>query len=252
MNNLFEMMMQAQNGNAVDTLGKQFGLSQAQTEQALELMMPAFSNGLKRNTSEPMALMNFMSALSSGRHQQYHDDPTSAFRDEAMGEGNAILGHLFGSKDTSRAVADQVAFASGIGPSILKKMLPVVASMIMGGLFKGTQGRASRGGGGMMDELLGTFMENMLGGNMGRAQQTQRTQRQQNPMGDNPFGNMLEDFLGGGMSAQPRASREQYRAPERGEDIFGEMFETGRKVQDDYRKNVDNIFDQYLDGMKRR
>ncbi|MEP3628409.1 MAG: DUF937 domain-containing protein [Hyphomicrobiales bacterium] len=249
MNNLFEMMMQAQDGGAMDTLGKQFGLSQEQTEQALELMMPAFSNGLKRNTSDPMALMNFMSALSSGRHQQYHDDPASAFRDEAMGEGNAILGHLFGSKDTSRAVADQVALASGIGPSILKKMLPVVASMVMGGLFKGTQGRASQGGG-MMDELLGSFMENMMGGNMGRMQQTQR--RQQNPMGNNPFGNMLEDFLGGGMSAQPRASREQYRAPERGEDMFGEMFETGRKVQEDYRKNVDDIFSQYLDGMKRR
>lgn len=67
MNNLFEMMMQAQDGSAMDTLGKQFGLSQEQTEQALELMMPAFSNGLKRNTSDPMALMNFMSALSSGR-----------------------------------------------------------------------------------------------------------------------------------------------------------------------------------------
>lgn len=249
MNNLFEMMMQAQNGTAIDTLGKQFGLSQAQTEQALELMMPAFSNGLKRNTSDPMALMNFMSALSSGRHQQYHDDPSAAFRSEAMGEGNAILGHLFGSKNTSRALADQMSLSSGIGSSILKQMLPVVASMIMGGLFKGTQGRASRSGGGMMDELLGSFMENMMGGGAGRAQQTQR--RQQNPMGDNPFGNMLEDFLGGGMSAQPRAPREQYRTPERGEDMFGEMFETGRKVQDDYRKNVDNIFDQYLDGMKR-
>ncbi|MEP1443762.1 MAG: DUF937 domain-containing protein [Hyphomicrobiales bacterium] len=247
MNNLFEMMMQAQNGGAVDTLGKQFGLSQAQTEQALELMMPAFSNGLKRNTSDPMALMNFMSALSSGRHQQYHDNPAQAFRSEAMGEGNAILGHLFGSKDTSRALADQMSLSSGIGSSILKQMLPVVASMIMGGLFKGTQGRASQSGGGVMDELLGSFMENMMGG--GRAQQTQRTQ---NPMGNNPFGNMLEDFLGGGMNAQPRATREQYRAPERGEDMFGEMFETGRKVQDDYRKNVDSIFDQYLDGMKRR
>ena len=191
-----------------------------------------------------------MSALSSGRHQQYHDDPTQAFRSEAMGEGNAILGHLFGSKETSRALADQMSLSSGIGSSILKQMLPVVASMIMGGLFKGTQSRTSQRGGGVMDELLGTFMENMMGG--GRMQQPQRTQRTQNPMGNNPFGNMLEDFLGGSMGAQPRASREQYRAPERGEDMFGEMFETGRKVQDEYRRNVDSIFDQYLDGMKRR
>lgn len=250
MNNLFDIMMQAQNGGAVDTLGRQFGLSKEQTEQALELMMPAFSNGLKRNTADPMALMNFMSALSSGRHQSYHDDPTTAFRDEAIGEGNAILGHLFGSKDTSRAVADQVAFTSGIGPSILKQMLPVVANMIMGGLFKGSQGRASHGG--VMDELLGTFMENMMGGSMGGMQHRQRTQSpQRNPMTDNPFGKMMEDFLGGTLGAQPRASREQYKPPERGEDIFGEMFESGRKVQEDYRRNVDDIFSKYLDGMRR-
>ena len=53
-----------------------------------------------------------------------------------MAEGNGILGHLFGSKDLSRAVASQAAQATGIGQQVLQQMLPVIASMIMGGLFK--------------------------------------------------------------------------------------------------------------------
>ncbi|MEO1066632.1 MAG: DUF937 domain-containing protein [Pseudomonadota bacterium] len=267
MTNLFDMMMQAQNGNASDTLARQFGLSVEQTEKVMELMMPAFSNGLKRNTADPMALMNFMSALSTGQHQKYHDDPSEAFRDDAINEGNAILGHLFGSKETSRAVAEQVALTSGIGPTILKKMLPVIASMIMGGLFKGglggLGGGASTGGmrSGAGGDLLGTLLESFMNGGvqgMGRGHSgagRQTSGSSSGPSGmspmDNPFGKMMEDFLGGAMGRQPSAPRNEYRTPERGEDIFGDMFETGRQVQDQYKRNIDSIFDQYLDGMRR-
>lgn len=241
MKNLFDMMMEAQNGNAVNSLSKQFGLTREQTEQALELMMPAFSNGLKRNTADPMQLMNFMGNLSSGRHEQYHNDAAAAFRDDAINDGNEILAQLFGSKDTSRAVADQVAFASGIGPTILKQMLPVVASMLMGGLFKNSvgSGRAAN----PMGDLLGGIMENMMRGGMDNF-----TGGSQSRQAENPFGKMMEDFLGG----MGQTTRQTQRPPERGEDIFGEMFETGRRVQDEYQKNIDNIFDTFLDGMRKR
>ena len=59
-----------------------------------------------------------------------------------MAEGNGILGHLFGSKELSRAVAAQAAQATGIGQEMLKQMLPVIASMIMGGLFKQSTAQA--------------------------------------------------------------------------------------------------------------
>ena len=271
MNNLFDIMMQAQNGQAVDNISRQFGLSREQTERAIELMMPAFSQGLKRNTADPMGLMNFMTALASGQHAKYHTDPQEAFRTDAISEGNAILGHLFGSKDTSRAVADQVALASGIGPAILKQMLPVIASMIMGGLFKSSSSRADPfsggtvgpgGPGGIFGDVLGSIMESMMGGQpQGQPQAGgQGAQRTQNPMENNPFGKMFEDMMGnmmrGGMSqadgaATPDREPEAPASPPRGEDIFGEMFESGRKVQDQYKKNLDSIFDTYLDGMRK-
>ena len=36
------------------------------------------------------------------------------------------------------------------------------------------------------------------------------------------------------------------------DELFGKMFNTGRVVQDEYQKNVDNIFDQYLGGMNKK
>ena len=34
--------------------------------------------------------------------------------------------------------------------------------------------------------------------------------------------------------------------------VFGDMFEAGTKVQKDYQKNVDSIFDSYLKGMNKQ
>ena len=45
---LFDMMMQAQNGAAMDAISKQFNLAQEQATQAMAALMPAFSAGLKR------------------------------------------------------------------------------------------------------------------------------------------------------------------------------------------------------------
>jgi hypothetical protein len=92
------------------------------------------------------------------------------------------LGHILGSKDVSRQVARSAAARTGIGEDILKKMLPVVAAMVMGSLSKQTssQGRqaAAAGGGilGMLTPLLdanrdGSVADDvlgMLGGLFGR------------------------------------------------------------------------------------
>jgi hypothetical protein len=46
------------------------------------------------------------------------------------GVGNQILGHIFGSKDTSRDVAAQASQESGVDTSTLKKLLPIVAGAV--------------------------------------------------------------------------------------------------------------------------
>ncbi|MEP7130935.1 MAG: DUF937 domain-containing protein [Sphingomicrobium sp.] len=73
------------------------------------------------------------------------------------GVGNQILGQIFGSKDTSRDVATQASQQSGVDPSILKKLLPIVAGAVAMHYMthRGQKGSAPAGGG-ILGGLLGS------------------------------------------------------------------------------------------------
>ncbi|TIL87136.1 MAG: DUF937 domain-containing protein [Mesorhizobium sp.] len=246
MPSLFDILAQAQNGNGMQALAQQFGLSQQQAQSAVEALLPAFSQGLKRSTSDPYGLGAFMTAMASGQHAKYFEDAGRAFSPQGVDEGNGILGHLFGSKDLSRAVASQAAQASGVSQQILQQMLPVVASMMMGGLFKQTTNQMQAAGGfgggsnplgeiieqmmrqagggapapqqrqapqpGPMDNPFGKVLQDMFGG----AQQPQgQPQQAPNPYGDNPLGKVLQDMFGGGaQQPQPRQAPQQRETPQ--------------------------------------
>jgi hypothetical protein len=236
---LFDMIANAQNGNGIEALSRQFGLSQQQTQAALQALMPAFSQGLKRNASDPYGMADFMKAMASGQHARYFEDAARANSPEGVAEGNGILGHLFGSKDLSRAVTSQAAQMTGIGQNILAQMLPVIASMVMGGLFKQSTGQmpgagaGSGAGGGLLGQIMeqmmrggmggsvpnsqasapgggagaenpfGKILEGMFGGSTGQAGQQRTNRGGMGDMAGNPWGKILEDMLGGGQSAQP-------------------------------------------------
>lgn len=281
---LFDMMTNAQNGEAIEAMARRFGLTDEQARQAVEALMPAFSTGLKRNTQTPQDLAGFMQALASGGHAAYFDDMAKAVSPEGVADGNAILGHLFGSKEVSRAVSEQAAQASGIGQDILRQMLPVLAAMVMGGLFKQSTGQmgptsSQPSGGG----LFGQIMEQMMraqqqGFGAGRAAGPQA-------QGDNPFGPLIESMFGGASQAAPGSTQSPFDNPlgrmfreatgsgpspdtEEPEppadsmpsgrprnpydDLFGQMFDSGRQVQDGYQRGMESIFDTYLKGMNRR
>jgi hypothetical protein len=214
---LFDMLAQAQNGQGMELLAKQFNLSQQQAQQAVEALLPAFSQGLKRNTADPYGLGAFMSAMASGGYAKYFENAGSAFSAQGVSQGNDVLGQLFGSKDLSRAVAAQAAQATGIGQQVLQQMLPVIASMVMGGLFKQStnQMQAAAGAGGGNNPLAEIIEQMMkqggLGGMMGGGQPAPQPQAQQpanpfDPSGANPFGKVLQDMFGGA-GGQPQQTQ---------------------------------------------
>ncbi|RWF70995.1 MAG: DUF937 domain-containing protein [Mesorhizobium sp.] len=225
MPSLFDILAQAQNGNGMQALAQQFGLSQQQTQSAVEALLPAFSQGLKRNTSDPYGLGAFMTAMASGQHAKYFEDASRAFSPQGVDEGNGILGHLFGSKELSRAVASQAAQASGVSQQVLQQMLPAVASMVMGGLFKQTtdQMRAAGGFGGGSNPL-GEIIEQMMRQAGGGAQAPAPQQRHAPGPMDNPLGKVLQDMFGGGAQQQPQTQPQQAPSPY-GDNPLGKMLQ---------------------------
>lgn len=134
--NLIEMLMNSHGNAAVGELGSRFGLDESQTKAALQFLVPALSNGLQRNVASQGGVESLLGALSSGNHSQYLDNPQLLNDEEATQTGNGILGHLLGSKEASREVAANASAQTGIGSDILKQMLPLVATMVMGSLRK--------------------------------------------------------------------------------------------------------------------
>ncbi|MBZ9873718.1 DUF937 domain-containing protein [Mesorhizobium sp. BR1-1-9] len=230
MPSLFDMLAQAQNGSGMQALAQQYGLSMQQTQSAVEALLPAFSQGLRRNTADPYGLGAFMTAMASGQHAKYFEDATRAFSPQGVDEGNGILGHLFGSKDLSRAVAGQAAQATGISQQVLQQMLPALASMMMGGLFKQTTSQMQAGGfGGGGNNPLGEIIEQMMrqgGGVQAPAPQPRQAPQPQAPM-DNPLGKVLQDMFGGGTpqpQSQPQPPPDPYGDNPLGkvlQDMFG-------------------------------
>jgi hypothetical protein len=225
---LFDMLTNADNGKGIDLLARQFNINRQQAELAVEALLPAFSQGLKRNASDPYSLGAFMTALASGNHAKYFEDSSRAFSPDGVANGNDILGQLFGSKDLSRAVAAQAAQATGLGQDMLKQMLPAIAAMIMGGLFKQSTGQmqANQAGGFGGDNPLGQIIEEMMrqgggGGNFG-GQPRQQPQASPDPL-DNPFGKVLKDMFGGG-AQQPDAPQRR-PMPSGADNPFGRIFE---------------------------
>jgi len=135
-------------GDNLRKIGKQLGLDESDLGRVLEQVVPALGQGLKRNTQGAGGLDSLAGALSSGGHQRYLGDIDAVLSGAGISEGNGILGHIFGSKDVSRKVAGQAAAATGVKDDVIKQLLPMVATLVMGTLNRKTDSGAQLGTGG--------------------------------------------------------------------------------------------------------
>jgi hypothetical protein len=280
MTGLYDVFANAQNGEAIDRLARQFNLTPQQTEEAVAALLPALSRGLKQSTETPEGLAGLLGMMAQENALPgMYDDDREAFGEQGRRTGNDVLGMIFGSKDVSRAVADQAQRASGIGSSILKQMLPVVIGMILRGLLKGLGGGGAQGrqmpapqpgpGGGGLGDILGEI----LGGGRGA------------PGGGSPFpfpipdgrggqapsggglGDILKDILGGGMGGGGRTSdgtsardlkdlsdlsnKLPVAGGGLGEQVFGDLLEPGHDVDRRHANNIEQLLDSLLGGRGR-
>jgi hypothetical protein len=155
--NILESLLNSGDDGAVRQLGAQFGLPPDQTQSALAALLPALMAGVQNNTSREGGLDSLVAALTGGRHAQYVENPATLSDPSTTAEGNGILGHIFGSKDVSRQVAQRAAAQTGIDAGILKQMLPVIAALAMGAMARQTRSAGASGGG--LASMLGPMLD---------------------------------------------------------------------------------------------
>lgn len=139
--NLVEMILS--NPALVQGVAQSLGMDQGLAKAGVEALLPGLARGVQRGARQPGGLEGLLGALKNGAHQEYVENPASLGRPATRLDGNAILGHILGSKDVSRNMAGYASKNTGIGADLLKQMLPVLATVVMGQLSKQTGGGAS-------------------------------------------------------------------------------------------------------------
>jgi len=144
--NLLESLIGSDNEDVVSELAKQLGVGTSDARKAAEQLVPALGRAISNNASTDNGLDSLIKALDGGKHSDYLDNPSSLGQATTVQDGNSILGHLFGSKDVSRNIANHGATQSGLSSVLLKKALPILATLVMSSLSKKLLGRGKQSG----------------------------------------------------------------------------------------------------------
>ena len=188
-----DMDQMLQQTGAVEAISRELGVDSATARAGASALLPSILSGFKNPVAAEDAapaksafpalgglggLLGTIGGLGGG---SLLDNVTSTEPTE-VDKGNQILGQVFGSKDGSRAIAASASAQSGVEPSLLKKMLPILAMVAAGYLMK----QASKGEGG-----LGGALGGILGGQpAGRRDDTPAQTEQANS------GGILDDLIG--------------------------------------------------------
>ena len=268
---LFDLMMRAENGKAMEAFARQFNLAQDQAAKAVAALMPAFSEALKRQSANPFDFASLMQKAAGGNYQSYFEDLTRAFTPQGLADGQAALGQIFGSPDMAGAIAEQAAKLTGLGQDVLRQMMPAMADTMMGGLAKEMMGQASMGA--MADQWLETIglkpkkkdpltaqfeaqMQAMMDNPFTKAMQgwlkpEAKTEKAEtsDPFSFNPFMKSFQEMMAAAASgAKPGADAKPQAAPEAPEaytSFVNTLFDSGLEVQKSYQASLEAIFDQW-------
>lgn len=198
MSSLIEMItQQLTDDRRVSQLSGQLGADQATTKNALGTALPMLMGALARNSGDQNGAAALDRALD--KHDGGILDNLDGFLEAPdVNDGNGILRHMLGNKRGN--VETGVSKASGLDPSLVAKLLPMLAPVVLGALGKqkrqqnlNAEGLASMlgserqqieqsnpamgmlqglldqdGDGNVADDILGKVGKGLLGGLFGR------------------------------------------------------------------------------------
>jgi hypothetical protein len=174
----------------LQSVARELGVSPQQAQSGAAALLPAILGGFKKQAQAPAGMAGLgglLGQLGGGSllDNVLSPEPTNSSL------GNNVLGQIFGSKDVSRAVAANAATQTGLDPTLLKKLLPVLAMMAAGYMAK------QQGGGAAAAPASGGGLGGLLGGLLGGGRKSPTQQGGIAAMLDaNGDGNPLDDILG--------------------------------------------------------
>lgn len=156
MANLEEMLCK-KNTQTIEAIADAAGLRPEQAESVVREVLPRFTKGFRSNLLSPEQAQELYSNLEAHHYEDYVNTPEKLCEANVKKEGDSILGEIFKSKETSRHIAQRVAQKTGVDIQIVQRMLPYIATCIMGALSKEMKGGGAEQLWGHIEKFLGAY-----------------------------------------------------------------------------------------------
>jgi hypothetical protein len=174
----------------IQSIARELGVSESQAASGAAALLPAILGGFKKQAQAQPDGLESLAGMLGGLGGGGLLDAVLSPQPTNVAPGNDVLGQIFGSKDVSRTVAQNAAGKTGLDPTLLKKMLPVLAMLVAGYMAKQRRTPAAReAGSGGLGDLLG----GVLGGRTSSARGNERGLASMLDL--NGDGNPLDDIL---------------------------------------------------------
>ena len=146
-------------GGGVSALSERAGLEQLDIQKILSAGIPSMIAGMKANVETEEGEASLSRALTS--HSKDDTSDVAAFLTGAdIKDGEKILGHIFGAKQTD--AIENIARESGVAPEKSLNVLSMVAPLLLSQLGNQQQAQQSNSG-----FSLGNLLGGLLGGGLG-------------------------------------------------------------------------------------
>jgi hypothetical protein len=173
----------------VQDIANKIGADEGEVNTAIRTLVPALVGGLAENVhADSIDSSKLESDVAQQGASNLLDGGVNVDQVDAK-QGDQFVARIFGGND-SNAVASALASGGGGNSDLLKKLLPILAPIVLAYIGKQlTKGNApaepaaqSAGGGGGLGDILGSILAGAGGGGGG---------------GNNPLGSILGSVLGG-------------------------------------------------------
>lgn len=173
----------------VADIASKLGADQGEVSQAIQTLVPTLLGSIQHNVvSDDIDSSKLESTVAEAATSGLLDGSVNVDQVDT-GQGEAIVSRIFGGNDTSQ-VASALAGGGAGGNDLIKKLLPILAPIVIAYIGKQFSGGQAAGGastqaassGGGLGDLLGGILGGATGGGGG---------------GNNALGSILGSVLGG-------------------------------------------------------
>lgn len=173
----------------VADIASKLGADEGEVSAAIKTLVPALVGGVAENVqADNIDSSDLESAVSAQGASGLLDGGVSVDQVDAS-EGNQIVSKIFGGNDSNQ-VASALAGTGAGGGDLIKKLLPILAPIVLAYIGKqfaqknaAPAGEAQASGGGGLGDILGSILGGATGGGAAA---------------NNPLGSILGSVLGGG------------------------------------------------------